>query len=282
MYKKRRSFWSILGTILKYLVLIVLGAWMLLPFFWMISASLMSTSEIISRPPPLLPSIPQWQNYPEVAKVVNLARSYMNSLVVTGATVLGILFTSSLTGFAFAKYQFPGRNVLFYLILASMMIPFFVILIPVFYIVKQFGWINHYSGLIMPGLVSAYGIFMMRQFMLSIPDELLDSARIDGASEFRIYWQIVLPNTGPALVTLGVFNMVNVWNSFLWPLLVVQSKDLYTIPLALNNLRTFGMEQQALKLQMAGTVLGVLPTLFVFVFLQRYFTRGIALTGLKG
>lgn len=282
MYKKKRSFWSVFGTTLKYLVLIVLGAWMLLPFFWMISASLMSTAEIISRPPPLLPSVPQWHNYIDVANVVNLARSYTNSLVVTGATVLGILFTSSLTGFAFAKYQFPGKDVLFTLILASMMIPFFVILIPVFYIVKQFGWINNYGGLIMPGVVSAYGIFMMRQFMTSIPDELLDSARIDGASEFRIFWQIVIPNTGPALVTLGVFNMVGVWNSFLWPLLVVQSKDMYTIPLALNNLRTFGMEQQSLTLQMAGTVLGVLPTLVVFVFLQRYFTRGIALTGLKG
>jgi len=282
MYKKKYSFGSILGTILKYLVLTSLGAFMLLPFFWMISASLMTTTEIISRPPPLLPAVPQWHNYADVAKVVDLARSYTNSIIVTGATVLGILFTSSLTGYAFAKYQFPGKNFLFTLILASMMIPFFVILIPVFYIVKQLGWINNYGGLILPGIVSAYGIFMMRQFMLSIPDELLDSARIDGASEFRIYWQIVLPNTGPALVTLGVFNMVGVWNSFLWPLLIAQSKDLYTIPLALNNLRTFGMEQAALRLQMAGTVLGVLPTLIVFVFLQRYFTRGIALTGLKG
>jgi multiple sugar transport system permease protein len=282
MYKKKRSFWSILGTVLKYLVLTILGAWMLLPFFWMISASLMTTAEIISRPPPLLPAVPQWHNYVDVAKVVDLARSYTNSIIVTGTTVFGILFTSSLTGYAFAKYQFPGKNFLFTLILASMMIPFFVILIPVFYIVKQLGWINNYGGLILPGIVSAYGIFMMRQFMLSIPDELLDSARIDGASEFRIYWQIVLPNTGPALVTLGVFNMVSVWNSFLWPLLIAQSKDLYTIPLALNNLRTFGMEQSALRLQMAGTVLGVLPTLVVFVFLQRYFTRGITLTGIKG
>ena len=216
MYKKKRSFWSILGTILKYLVLTVLGAWMLLPFFWMISASLMTTTEIISRPPPLLPAVPQWHNYVDVAKVVDLARSYTNSILVTGTTVIGILFTSSLTGYAFAKYQFPGKNILFTLILASMMIPFFVILIPVFYIVKQLGWINNYGGLILPGIVSAYGIFMMRQFMLSIPDELLDAARIDGASEFRLYWQIVLPNTGPALVTLGVFNMVSVWNSFLW------------------------------------------------------------------
>jgi ABC-type glycerol-3-phosphate transport system permease component len=197
-------------------------------------------------------------------------------------TVLGILFTSSLAGFAFAKYQFPGRDVLFSMILATMMIPFFVILIPVFYVVKQFGWTNNYAGLIMPGLVSAYGIFMMRQFILTLPDELLDAARIDGANEFRIYWQIILPLTGPALATLGVFNMISVWNSFLWPLLIAQSPDLYTVPLALNSLRTYGMEAQVLNLQMAGTVASVIPTLIVFVFLQRYFTQGIALTGLKG
>jgi len=233
-------------------------------------------------PPPLVPAEPQWGNYSRVAEVADLARAYLNSLIVTGLTVLGILFTSSLAGFAFAKYQFPARDLLFAMILATMMIPFFVILIPVFYVVRLFGWTDNYAGLIMPGLVSAYGIFMMRQFILSLPDELLDAARIDGANEFRIYWQIILPLTGPALATLAVFNMISVWNSFLWPLLVAQSPELYTVPLALNNLRTFGMEAQVLNLQMAGTVASVLPTLVLFVFLQRYFTQGIALTGLKG
>jgi multiple sugar transport system permease protein len=282
MDSKRVDLFSLLGQVLKYGALILLSIWMLLPFYWMISASLMTSKEIIQMPPPLVPEFPQWHNYVRVTEVVDLGRSYLNSLLVTGLTVLGILFTSSLAGFAFAKYQFPGRNVLFSMILATMMIPFFVILIPVFYVVKQFGWTNNYAGLIMPGLVSAYGIFMMRQFILTLPDELLDAARIDGANEFRIYWQIILPLTGPALATLGVFNMISVWNSFLWPLLIAQSPDLYTVPLALNNLRTFGMEAQVLNLQMAGTVASVIPTLIVFVFLQRYFTQGIALTGLKG
>jgi multiple sugar transport system permease protein len=282
MDSKRVDLFSLLGQVLKYGALILLSIWMLLPFYWMISASLMTSKEIIQMPPPLVPELPQWHNYVRVTEVVDLGRSYLNSLLVTGLTVLGILFTSSLAGFAFAKYQFPGRNVLFSMILATMMIPFFVILIPVFYVVKQFGWTNNYAGLIMPGLVSAYGIFMMRQFILTLPDELLDAARIDGANEFRIYWQIILPLTGPALATLGVFNMISVWNSFLWPLLIAQSPDLYTVPLALNNLRTFGMEAQVLNLQMAGTVASVIPTLIVFVFLQRYFTQGIALTGLKG
>ncbi len=272
----------VLGQVLKYGALILLSLWMLLPFYWMLSASLMTSKEIIQMPPPLVPATLQWHNYVRVTEVVDLGRSYLNSILVTGLTVLGILFTSSLAGFAFAKYQFPGRDVLFSMILATMMIPFFVILIPVFYVVKQFGWTNNYAGLIMPGLVSAYGIFMMRQFILTLPDELLDAARIDGANEFRIYWQIILPLTGPALATLGVFNMISVWNSFLWPLLIAQSPELYTVPLALNNLRTYGMEAQVLNLQMAGTVASVIPTLVVFIFLQRYFTQGIALTGLKG
>jgi multiple sugar transport system permease protein len=273
---------NVLGRVLKYGALILLSLWMLLPFYWMVSASLMTSKEIIQMPPPLVPATLQWHNYVRVTEVVDLGRSYLNSILVTGLTVLGILFTSSLAGFAFAKYQFPGRDVLFSMILATMMIPFFVILIPVFYVVKQFGWTNNYAGLIMPGLVSAYGIFMMRQFILTLPDELLDAARIDGANEFRIYWQIILPLTGPALATLGVFNMISVWNSFLWPLLIAQSPDLYTVPLALNSLRTYGMEAQVLNLQMAGTVASVIPTLIVFIFLQRYFTQGIALTGLKG
>jgi multiple sugar transport system permease protein len=282
MVSKQNNPVDVIGNLLKYSLLIVFSLWMLLPFYWMISASLMTSQEIIQMPPPLIPGEPQWGNYARVTEVADLGRAYLNSLLVTGLTVLGILFTSSLAGFAFAKYQFPARDLLFAMILATMMIPFFVILIPVFYVVRVFGWTDHYAGLIMPGLVSAYGIFMMRQFILNLPDELLDAARIDGADEFRIYWQIVLPLTGPALATLAVFNMISVWNSFLWPLLVAQSPELYTVPLALNNLRTFGMESQVLNLQMAGTVASVIPTLVVFVFLQRYFTQGIALTGLKG
>lgn len=273
---------SILSTTLRYLALAFLGAWMLLPFFWMVSASLMTTQEIQRLPPPLLPAVPQLENYNQVAKVVPMAQAYANSLLVTSLSVAGILFTSSLCGFAFAKYDFPGRQLIFMLILASMMIPFFVILIPVFYIVKQLGWINNFAGVVVPGMVSAYGIFLMRQFIQDIPDELLDAARMDGASEFRIYWQIVLPLSGAALATLGSFNFVTIWNSFLWPLLVLQSRDLWTVPLALNSLRTFGAEARVLNLQMAGTALSVLPALVGFLFMQRYFARGISLTGLKG
>ncbi len=282
MDKRLQALLPMFGSWLKYLFLALIGAWMLLPFFWMISASLMTAKEITRVPPPLLPSLPQWHNYIEVGYVTPMVRAYFNSLVVTVLTVLGLLFTSSLSGFAFAKYDFPGRDFFFMLVLASMMIPFFVIVIPVFYIIKQLGWINNYAGLIFPSIVSGYGIFLMRQFILDIPDELLDAARLDGASEFRIYWQLVIPLTGSALATLGSFNFVAIWNAFLWPLLVVQSRNMWTVPLALNSLRTYGNEAQLQHLQMAGTALSIIPALIGFVFLQRYFVKGITLSGLKG
>jgi multiple sugar transport system permease protein len=271
-----------IGSAVKYLVIALGATLMVIPFAWMISASLMTPPEIVARPPKWLPSIPQWQNYAEVVRVIPMGRMYVNSLVVTISTVLGILFTSSLAGFAFAKYQFPGRNVLFIATLATMMIPFFVTLIPVFYIVRQFGWLNSYAGLIVPGLVSAYGIFLMRQFILDIPDELLDAARIDGAPEFSIYYKIVLPLCLPALATLGTFTFIGTWNNFLWPLLVITNRDLFTVPLGLNSLRLYAGEARNLNLLMAGTSLAVVPVLVVFISMQRFFIRGIALTGLKG
>ncbi len=271
-----------LGTVLKYAILIFGAILMVFPFAWMIDASLMTSSEIQRRPPALYPAEIQWHNFTDLLDVLPFGRLYLNSLFVTIATVIGVLFTSSLAGFAFAKYQFPGREVLFYIILATMMIPFFVTLIPVFYIVRQLGWINTYQGLIFPSITSAYGIFLMRQFIFSVPDELLDAARIDGAPEPMIYWRIIIPLTRPALATLGTFTFIGSWNAFLWPLLVINSRDLYTVPLGLNTLRIFASEQRNLNLLMSGTVLSVVPTLILFIFLQRYFIQGITLTGLKG
>lgn len=273
---------STLGSAVKYTILVITAALLVFPFVWMIDASLMTSGEIQSRPPVWLPKTPQFSNYPELLDNLPLGRFYLNSLLVTGATVIGVLLTSSLAGYAFAKYQFPGRSFLFYLILATLMIPGFVTLIPVFFIVRQLGWIDNYLGLILPGISSAYGVFFMRQFIYSIPDELIDAARIDGAAEILIYWRIILPLTKPALATLGTFVFIGAWNSFLWPLLVVNSRELYTVPLGLNSLRTFAAEARSLHLLVSGTVLSVIPTLILFVFLQRYFIQGIALTGLKG
>lgn len=281
MREPDRTF-TALGTGAKYGVLAFGALVMVLPFFWMINSSFMSSGEITSQPPVWIPGELRIQNYVELLDVLPFGRLYVNSLFVTTSVVLGVLFFSSLAGFAFAKYQFPGRELLFYAILATMMIPFFVTLIPVFYIVRQLGWINTYQGLIIPGVISAYGIFLMRQFIFSIPDELIDAARIDGASEPLIYARIVLPLTKPALATLGTFSFIGSWNAFLWPLLVIDNRELYTVPLGLNSLRLYASEARNLHLLMAGTTLSVLPMLILFIFLQRYFIRGIALTGLKG
>ena len=279
MKRKARPF---AGSTLKYIILLFGAVIMLLPFFWMINASLMTSTEIQRQPPVWFAAVPQWNNFPELFKVLPLGRLYLNSLIVTTCTVLGVLFTSSLAGFAFAKYQFPGKNILFYCILATLMIPFFVTLIPVFYIVRQLGWIDTYQGIVVPGIISAYGIFMMRQFIQGIPDEYVDAARIDGASEPTIYFRVIVPLVRPAMATLGTFVFIGSWNAFLWPLLVTNSRELMTVPLGLNSLRLFAAEARNLNLLMAGTTLSVIPTLIVFVFLQRYFIQGIALTGIKG
>ena len=280
--KEPNAFVGMVGTGAKYLILIVGAVVMLMPFFWMVNASMMSAGEIQAQPPVWFPANPQINNYTELLDTIPLGRQYLNSFIVTSLTVIGVLFTSSLAGFAFAKYQFLGRELFFYAILATMMIPFFVTLIPVFFIVRQLGWIDTYQGLVIPGLTSAYGIFLMRQFIITIPDELIDAARIDGASEPVIYYRIILPLIRPALATQGTFNFIGSWNSFLWPLLIVNSRELMTVPLGLNSLRTFASEARNLDLLMAGTTLSVLPTLILFIYLQRYFIQGIALTGLKG
>ena len=280
--KKEHTVGSLSLSLAKYAIVIFGAIVMVTPFLWMIDASLMTSQEIITQPPVLLPAEPQFQNYPELLEVLPFPRLYLNSIIITGATVLGVLFTSSIAGFAFAKYQFPGKELLFYLILATMMIPFFITLIPVFYIIRQLGWVNSFQGVAVPAMFSAYGIFLMRQFIIGIPDELLDAARIDGASEPLIYWRIIRPLVTPALATLGTFTFIGSWNAFLWPLLVINNRDMMTVPLGLNSLRLFAAEQVNINLMMAGTVLSVLPTLIIFVFLQRYFIRGIALTGLKG
>ena len=268
------------ATALKYLVLVGGAFIMVFPFVWMMIASLMTAGEIQLRPPVWLPAAPQFNNYAELVDSIPIARLYFNSLFTSGIIVFGVLLSSSLAGFAFAKYRFPGREFLFYLILATMMIPFFVTLIPVFFIVRQLGWIDTYQGLVVPGLTSAYGIFLMRQFMITVPDEIIDAARIDGASELSIYWRIVLPLIKPALATLGTFVFIGAWNNFLWPLLVLDSRELMTLPLGINSLRSLYADNT--NLLMAGTAVSVLPMLVVFIYLQRYFIQGIALTGLKG
>uniref|UniRef100_A0A831TA72 Carbohydrate ABC transporter permease n=1 Tax=Thermorudis peleae TaxID=1382356 RepID=A0A831TA72_9BACT len=282
MSRRRLTAAGFLLALLKYGALSAGAIAMMLPFIWMVLSSLMAPHEIMARPLVWFPARPQFENYARLAEVVPLGRMYLNSLIVTIAITAGVLFTSSLAGYGFAKFRFPGRDTLFISVLATMMIPFFVVLIPVFYLVSRLGWVDSYLGLIVPNLVTAFGIFFMRQYILSLPDELLDAARIDGASEFGIYWRIVLPLCGPALGALAILAFVYHWNSFLWPLIVVRSPELWTIPLGLNSLLIYASSPEVVNLQMAGATLAIIPVLIVFVLLQRWFVQGISLTGLKG
>jgi len=271
-----------LASAIKYAVLVLGAVLMLLPFEWMVVASLMAPNEIMARPLVWLPAVLEFHNYARLAEAIPLGRMYLNSLIVTTAITLGILVSSSLAGYGFAKFQFPGRDILFMMVLATIMIPFFVYLIPVFYVVSQLGWVDTYQGLIVPNIVTAFGIFLMRQYMLSLPDELLDASRIDGASEFAIYWRIVLPLVGPALGALAILAFVYQWNAFLWPLVIIRSGDLATIPIGLNSLRVYASQPEVINLQMAGATVAIIPVLAVFAIFQRWFVQGIALTGLKG
>ena len=263
-------------------VLAVFGFFMAFPFIWMVLSSVKTAEEIIAVPIVWTPQEPQWPNYANIWSVIPLVRLYANSLITTVLITLGILVTSSMAGFALAKYRFRGRDTLFLLMLATMMIPFFVLFIPLFFLVKEFGWTNSYAGLVVPNIVTAFGIFLMRQFCLGIPDELLQAARIDGASEGRIYVQIILPLQKHALAALGIFAFVYHWDSFLWPLVVVTDADLNTLPLGLNTLRNAYSSQANMNMLMTGSTLAVVPSLIVFTALQKYFVRGITMTGMKG
>lgn len=273
---------KIIKPVLTYGLLSIGAAFMLLPFAWMLLSSLMSSREVISRPLTWFPSSPRFENYSALSDAIPLGRMYINSGIVTTLTALGVLLTSALAGYGFAKFQFPGRDTLFLLVLASMMIPFFVVMIPVFYLISKFGWINTYAGLIVPNVVTGFGIFLIRQYMLSLPDEVLDAARMDGASEFEIFWRIALPLSTPAIGALGILTFVYHWNNFLWPLIVARSAEMWTVPVGLNSLRVYASSAEVINLQMAGAALAIVPVMIVFLSLQRYFVQGIAMTGLKG
>lgn len=269
------------GT-LTYAVLTIGAIIMILPFFWMISSSFMTSQEILARPVVWFPAKLRLDAYRSLSSAIPLGRMYLNSTIVTSLTAIGILLTSSLAGYGFAKFQFPGRDTLFLLVLATMMIPFFVVMIPIFYLISKFHWINSYQGLIVPNIVTAFGIFLMRQYMLSLPDEVLDAARVDGASEFQIYWRIVIPLSTPVIGALGILAVVYQWNTFLWPLIVARDANMWTIPVGLNSLQVYASNADVINMQMAGAALAIVPVIVVFLLLQRYFVRGIALTGMKG
>ncbi len=277
----RRTLKPLIGRILVHSLLIAGCLLSLAPFLWMLSCSLKSSTEIVRLPPTLFPEKPTLQSYRTIFTDprVPLGRFYTNSIVVAVSVTAMILFTSSLAGFVFAKYQFFGKNLLFTLILATMMIPFQVVMIPLYLIIARLNLVDNLGGLIVPGAVSAFGIFLMRQFIEGIPGELIDAARIDGASEFGIYTRVVFPQMGPALATLGIFQFMGTWNDYLWPLIILRTTERRTLPVMLTWYNS--QHGSRTDLTMAASVLVILPILIVYFLFQRWIVRGIALTGFK-
>ncbi|CAL1241531.1 carbohydrate ABC transporter permease [Candidatus Methylocalor cossyra] len=259
--------------------LLALAALALFPLLWMLSVSFMPADEVNRLPPPLLPRSPTLEHYRILFARLDIGRYALNSLAIAAAvTVLSLLF-NSLAGYAFAKLRFAGRERLFALLLAGMVIPSQVAMLPLFLLLKALGLVNTYGGVIIPGLASIFGIFLIRQYALAIPDSLLDAARIDGASEFRIYFSLVLPLCRPILVTLAIFTFMGTWNDFMWPLIILTDQALYTLPVALANL--LGEHAQDAELMMAGAVLTVLPVVALFLALQRHYIEGLVLGSVK-
>jgi len=262
-------------------ILIVGGVVFLIPFFWMLSTSLKSPGEVFIFPPVWIPQKFIWQNYLDIWKLVPFSRFFINSLLYSSIAVVGTLFSSSLAAFVFARMDFPYKNVIFLLYLATIMVPGAVTIIPLFILMRIFKWIDTYYALIVPSIFgSAYATFLLRQFFLTLPKELDDAALIDGCNPFWIYFYVTLPLSKPALSALGIFTWLGTWNEFLWPLIVINSPSKMPITAGIGYLQ--GAYSTRWPLLMAGTTIAVIPILFVFFIGQKYFIQGITLTGIKG
>ncbi|HWW62842.1 MAG TPA: carbohydrate ABC transporter permease [Thermoanaerobaculia bacterium] len=267
-------------AILVHAALIAGSVITLFPLFWMISASFMSTGEATTFPPHLVPHAPTLAQYRELFVRLNLGRAFLSSTIIAAVVTVASLFFNSMAGYAFAKLRFRGREKTFGFLLTAMVIPPQVGMLPLFLLMKSLHLVNTYWGAILPSVTTVFGIFLVRQFMLSIPQELLEAARIDGASELRIYWSIVMPLAAPILATMATFMFMTMWNDFMWPLIVLSDQAHYTLPVALANLS--GEHALDVELMMAGAVLTVLPVLLVFIFLQRYYIAGLMAGSVKG
>jgi multiple sugar transport system permease protein len=252
----------------------------LTPFIWMLLGSFKPEAELQRVPPTWWPEAPSLDNYRELFDRLDFPRFFANSALVAVAVTAGNLLFCSMVGYALAKLDFAGKRLLFGLVLGMLMVPGVVTFVPLFVLVSNLGMVNTYPGLILPFLVTPLGVFLMRQFMSGLPDELIEAARIDGAGEWRIFARVIMPLCGPALATLGILTFLSSWNNFLWPLVVAQSEDKYTLPVALA-LYSIGQNATNYTLLLAGSVVVIVPVIVLFVALQRYFVQGIATTGIK-
>ena len=259
--------------------LLLLAVFALAPLLWMLSVSLMPAGQANSFPPPLLPTGATLDNYRALFAQAGMARYVANSLLVASALTLGSLLFNLLAGYAFAKLRFKGREAIFRALLAALVIPGQVAMLPLYLMLKGMGLVNTWAGVVLPGLAGVFGIFLVRQYARSLPDALLEAARIDGAGEWRIFFQIVLPLLKPVVVTLAVFGFLGSWNDFMWPLIVLTDGDLYTLPVALAALSREHVQDS--ELMMAGAVVTVLPVLLLFLLLQRHYLQGLTLGSVK-
>ncbi|MEO8379945.1 MAG: carbohydrate ABC transporter permease [Acidobacteriota bacterium] len=269
----------LLPAIAIHTLLIVGAIATVIPLLWMISASLMPQGEATSFPPRLIPSHVTFQHYRALFTNLNLGRAFLNSLFVALLATLLSLLLNSMAGYAFAKLRFRGRDRMFALLVAALGIPAQVAMLPLFLMLKAMGLVNTYVGVLIPYIATIYGIFLVRQFMLSIPDDLLAAARIDGASELRIYWSVILPVARPVLATLAIFTFMSAWNDFMWPLIILTDNDKYTMPVAVANL--VGEHALDLELMMASAVLTIIPVLTLFFVLQKQYIAGMMAGSVK-
>ncbi len=269
-----------ISAIFYHFFLIILSILVLFPIFWMISSSLKSLGDVFSYPPKFIPNPVQWENYSEVMKgSLPFPRFLFNSVIISLARTLGVITVSSMAAYAFARLKFPGRNALFLLFMGTLMVPFQVVMIPMFIIIRHLNWVNTYSSLIFPLMFSAFGTFLLRQFFMTLPRELEEAALIDGCSYFKIFYSIIIPLSKPALASLGIFTFVGCWNEFLWPLVIVSDTKMKTVTLGLSLFQ--GLYFTEWHLLMAATVITSAVPLTLYIFLQRYFVEGITVTGMK-
>lgn len=286
-YESDWAFEARLRRRIRNLILFSVGLLISLLFFFpvylMVSSSFKSEGEIFAIPMHWLPHEFQGlRQYERAFEETRLERWYFNSIVIAAVQTAATVFFGALAGYGFAKFRFPARNLLFLFILSIMTVPFQILVIPMFVLVRQLGWHNTYEGIIMPGLISAFGVFMMRQFAYNIPDELLDAARIDGASEFSIFHRIALPMLKPAAASLAIITFLFSWNNFLWPLVIAQNRDLVTLPVGLTYFSQSLDREPLWAVSMAVSTMATIPVILLFLFFQRYFIEGMMVSGIKG
>jgi ABC-type glycerol-3-phosphate transport system permease component len=266
--------------VISQVLLAVMAALAVIPVIWTVLSSLKSNDTIFAIPVQWLPTSLNWTNYIDAFRVAPFGRYFLNSTIIAASVTATTVFVGAMAGYGFSKFRFPGRNLVFGLILSTFMIPFPVIMIPLFSLVRRFGWVDSYWGLIVPGALSGFAVFMMRQFIQALPGELFDAARIDGAGELRIFLTMVLPLTKPALATLGILTFLDSWNNLLWPLIIIQSDNMDTIPLGLTKFSTLYSTNYVQMLAMA--VIASLPVLIVFIIGRRQIINSLMMSGIKG